>query len=213
MQLASVKYTGERTLTSPRHKMNSNFEKIHQVISSYIDISDEEWAVYSSMLRIKEFKKKDIILAEGSACKEVFFVNNGLLRVYFVDNIGEEKTFHFSLENTFATDYKSLLKGIPSNYSIQAIEDTQVIIMSDEMIKAGYEKLRNGEKLGRLLAEDYFFMFNDKIQSIYTEQPLDRYTNLNHSFPNIFQRVPQHLIASYLNISSVHLSRLKNAGK
>ncbi|MFT6411546.1 MAG: CRP-like cAMP-binding protein, partial [Flavobacteriales bacterium] len=65
--------------------MNSNFEKIHQVISSYIDISDEEWAVYSSMLRIKEFKKKDIILAEGSACKEVFFVNNGLLRVYFVD--------------------------------------------------------------------------------------------------------------------------------
>lgn len=193
--------------------MNPNFKSIHHVISSLIEINDEEWTFYSSMLREKEFKKKEIILVEGSICKEVFFVNKGLLRVFFVDNKGEEKTFHFALENTLATDYKSLLKGIPSNYSIQAMEDTQVVIMSLEMVQEGYKKLRNGEKLGRLLAEHYFFLFNEKIQSIYTETPLERYDNLTTSFPNIFQRVPQHLIASYLNISSVHLSRLKNSGK
>ena len=79
------------------------------------------------------------------------------------------------------------------------------------MLLSGYEILNNGEKLGRLLAEDYFFMFNDKIQAIYTQTPLERYHDLTISFPEIFQRVPQHLIASYLNISSVHLSRLKNA--
>lgn len=191
--------------------MNPQLKKIHQVILSYIEISDAEWDVYSSMLRVNQFKKKDILLAQGSTCKDVFYINSGLLRVYFVGKNGEEKTFHFALENTFATDYESLLKGIPSNYSIQAMEDTQVAVMSGEMIQAGYENLRNGEKLGRLLAEHYFFMFNEKIQSIYTETPLERYNNLNKSFPNIFQRVPQHLIASYLNISSVHLSRLKNA--
>lgn len=193
--------------------MNNNFKNIHQVISSFIEISDEEWSVYSSMLREKEFKKKEILLVEGSICKEVFFVNKGLLRIYFVDNYGEEKTFHFSLENTLATDYKSLLQGAPANYSIQAMEDTQVSIMSLEMIHAGYAKLRNGEKLGRLLAEHYFFIFNEKLQSIYTETPLERYNNLTDSFPNIFQRVPQRLIATYLNISSVHLSRLKNSEK
>lgn len=79
------------------------------------------------------------------------------------------------------------------------------------MLQKGYTKLRYGEKLGRLLVEDYFFIFSDKIQSIYTQSPLERYNNLTSRFPNIFQRVPQHLIASYLNISSVHLSRLKNA--
>ena len=193
--------------------MNSNFESIHQVISSFIEISDEEWVVYSSMLRTREIKKKEILLVEGNICREVFFVNCGLLRVYFIDNNGEEKTFHFALENTFATDYKSLLQQLPANYSIQAMEDTQVAIMSLEMIQEGYKRLRNGEKLGRLLAEHYFFMFNEKLQSIYTESILERYNKLTTCFPNIFQRVPQHLIASYLNISSVHLSRLKNSDK
>jgi CRP-like cAMP-binding protein len=191
--------------------MSNQFKSIQQVISSYIEISDEEWAYYSSMLQIKTLKKKTTILSEGTICKEVFFVNSGLLRIYFVDNNGEEKTFHFALEKTFTADYKSFLKGIPSNYSIQSMEDTEVLVMPFEMVQNGYSKLRFGEKLGRLIAEDYFCMFNDKIQAMYTQTPLERYNSLTASFPNIFQRVSQHLIASYLNISSVHLSRLKNA--
>ena len=191
--------------------MKEQFKNIHQVISGFIELSDEEWANYSSMFKTKEIKKKEIILHEGTICKDVFFINKGVLRFYFVDSNGEEKTFHFAIENTFATDYKSFLKRIPSSYSIQALEDTQVVTMSLEMLLSGYEILKKGEKLGRLLAEDYFFMFNDKIQAIYTQTPLERYHDLTISFPEIFQRVPQHLIASYLNISSVHLSRLKNA--
>ncbi len=190
--------------------MDNKLENIKKVISNYIEISDEEWIYYSSKFREKEIEKKEIILAEGSICRDVFFVVNGLLRVFFVDNDGEEKTFHFSLENTFSADYESFLKKIPSNYSIQALEDTTVVLMSFEMLHDGYNKLRNGEKLGRLLAEEYFFIFNDKIQSIYTKTPIERYNNLNKKFPNILQRIPQHYIASYLNISSVHLSRLKN---
>ena len=192
--------------------MNTHFKNIHQVVSSYIEISNEEWSSYSSMLQVKKIKKKSIILSEGKICKDVYFINKGLLRIFFLDNNGKEKTFHFALEKTFVTDYKSFLKKLPSNYSIQAMEDTEVMIMSFEMIHNGYKNLRNGEKLGRLLAGDYFFIFNDKIQSMYTQTPLDRYRDLTNSFPNIFQRVPQHLIASYLNISSVHLSRLKNSG-
>lgn len=184
---------------------------MHQVISSYIEITDEEWTSYSSMLGVRKIKKKTTLLSEGTLCKEVLFVSKGFLRIYFVDNNGEEKTFHFALENTFATDYKSFLKGVPSNYSIQAMEDTEVFVMSLEMVQGGYQKLQQGEKLGRRIAEDYFMMFNDKIQAIYTQTPLERYKDLTLSFPNIFQRVPQHFIASYLNISAVHLSRLKNA--
>lgn len=191
--------------------MKPEFQHIYQIISSYIEISDQEWALYSSMLKTKEIQKKEVILNEENICKDVFFINKGVLRFYFLDHNGEEKTFHFAIENTFATDYKSFLKEIPSNYSIQALEETQVVIMSLEMLLNGYKILKNGEKLGRLLAEDYFFLFNDKIQAIYTQTPIERYNNLTDKFPRIFQRVPQHLIASYLNISSVHLSRLKNA--
>ncbi|WP_347374029.1 Crp/Fnr family transcriptional regulator [Aequorivita sp. Q41] len=191
--------------------MNNQFKKIHQVISSYIEINNEEWISYSSKFRVKEIRKREIILSQGDICRDVFFVVNGLLRVFFVDNDGEEKTFYFSFENTFSTDYESFLKKIPSSYSIQALEDTTVVLMSFEMLHDGYKILSNGEKLGRLLAEEYFFIFNDKVQAIYTQSPIVRYNNLTRKFPNILQRIPQHYIASYLNISSVHLSRLKNS--
>lgn len=191
--------------------MENELDNIKEVISNYVEINDNEWIYYSSLFRVKEIKKKEIILTEGNICQDIFFVVNGLLRVFFVDNDGEEKTFHFSLENTFAADYESFLKKTPSNYSVQALEDTTVVLMSYEMLHDGYKKLRNGEKLGRLLAEEYFFIFNDKIQSIYTKTPIERYNNLQIKFPQILQRIPQHYIASYLNISSVHLSRLKNS--
>ena len=191
--------------------MQNKLENIKKVISNYIEINDEEWIYYSSKFRVIEIKKKEIILTKGNICRDVFFVLNGLLRVFFVDKDGEEKTFHFSLENTFSADYESFLKKIPSNYSIQALEDTTIVLMSFEMLHDGYKYLRNGEKLGRLLAEEYFFIFNDKIQTIYTQTPIERYNDLKEKFPNILQRIPQHYIASYLNVSSVHLSRLKNA--
>ena len=180
--------------------MESQFKNMHQVISSYIEIIDEEWTSYSSMLGVRKIKKKTTLLSEGTLCKEVLFLSKGFLRIYFVENKGEEKTFHFALEKTVA-----------SNYSIQAMEDSEVFVLSLEMVQGGYQKLQQGEKLGRRIAEDYFMMFNDKIQAIYTQTPLERYKYLTLSFPNIFQRVPQHFIASYLNISAVHLSRLKNS--
>ena len=190
--------------------MENNLDSIQKTISSLIDISDKEWSSYSQHFRVKQFKKKANIINEGDICRDVYFVEKGLLRIFYLDNNAEEKTFHFAMENTFATDYESLLKHTASNYSIQCLEDTKVILMSLDMLQEGYKTLESGEKLGRLLAEEYFFLFSDKIKSIYTKTPLERYNALNKKFPNILQRVPQHYIASYLNISSVHLSRLKN---
>ena len=191
--------------------MHTKLENIKKVISNYIEISNDEWTSYASKLCIKDIKKKEIILSQGHICSDVFFVVDGLLRMFFVDHDGEEKTFHFSFENTFSADYESFLKKIPSNYTIQAMEDTTIVLMSYEMLHEGYKSLRSGEKLGRLLTEEYFFIFNDKIQAIYTQSPIERYNNLTEKFPNILQRIPQHYIASYLNISPVHLSRLKNS--
>ena len=191
--------------------MQNELENIKTVISNYIEINDQEWTFYSSQFKVQDFKKRELLLSQGSICRDIFFVVKGLLRVFFVDNEGEEKTFHFSFENSFSADYESFLKKIPANYSIQALEDTTVVLMSFDMLHGGYKILENGEKLGRLLAEEYFFIFNDKIQAIYTQSPLERYNNLTQRFPDILQRIPQHYIASYLNISSVHLSRLKNS--
>ena len=72
--------------------------------------------------------------------------------------------------------------------------------MSFATLHEGYSILEQGEKLGRRLAEDYFFVFSNKIQSLYTETPLQRYNKMNVIFPGIVNRVSQHYIASYLNV-------------
>ncbi|HEY4831939.1 MAG TPA: hypothetical protein VIH61_05195, partial [Waddliaceae bacterium] len=75
----------------------------------------------------------------------------------------------------------------------------------------GYEHIKEGNKLGRLLAEHYFMMITDKVEEIYADDVLDRLDKLNDTFPGIDQRVPQHMIASFLGITPVHLSRLRSS--
>lgn len=188
---------------------NNGMFALYKLITQYIDISDSELEYCLSMLSYEVYKKKDILLKEGEICSKIYFVAKGLLRIYFIDDKDEEKTFHFCLENTFGTDYESFLKGIPSSFSIQAMEDTDVLVISFEMLQNIYRVLQHGEKLGRRITEEYFFLVNDKIKAIYVNAPLVRYRDMDKRFPKIHQRVPQHCIASYLNITPVHLSRLK----
>ena len=190
--------------------MSSKLSKIKTAIRSLIDINEEEWDYYSSGFTTRLYNKKEILLQSDKICDHIFFINKGLLRIFFMDKNGNESTFYFSQENDFAVDYESFLNRTPSNYTIEAMEDTQIVHMSYKMVIDGYKKLRYGEKLGRLLAEKYFIIFSRKIQNLYTKTPYERYKLLDIQFPNIRQRVPQHYIASYLNISSVHLSRLIN---
>ena len=189
--------------------MESASESIRELLTQYVELNDEEWAYFSSMLRFRRVRKGEIILAEGSLSTDIYFILNGVLRTYFTNENGEEKTFHFSLENTFATDYESFLKGSRSKYSIQALEESYLALVSIDMLKDTYKSIRDGEKLGRIIAEKYFFLWSGVIQDIYMLTPLERYNNMKCQFPDILQRIPQHYIASYLNITPVHLSRLK----
>ena len=190
--------------------MPNTLDYIHKTITSIIEVNNDEWNYFSGLFEVKELKKKEILLHADTICKNIYFVNSGLLRIYFTDNNGRESSFHFVPEHDFATDYESFLQQTPSKYFIQALEDTQVVIISNNMVLDGFKKLRYGEKLGRKLTEKYFILYCKKIQALYTQTPLDRYREMNKLFPFVLQRVPQHYIASYLNISSVHLSRLKN---
>jgi CRP/FNR family transcriptional regulator len=193
--------------------LDHNIESIRELILDYIELSEQEWEYCYPLFKVDQINKKEIVHFQNSVCRNIFFVAKGLLRIYFVDHRGEERTFHFSVEKTFATDYESFLKRVPSSYAIQALEDTTVITITFEMLQDLYKNLRHGQKLGRLIAEDYFFIINDKIKDLYGQTPLERYNKMNKNFPKILQRIPQHYIASYLNISSVHLSRLKYTSK
>ncbi|OYT16820.1 MAG: hypothetical protein B7C24_05845 [Bacteroidetes bacterium 4572_77] len=190
--------------------MKDELENIKKIFSSYIEIGEKEWEDFSSQFEIRKIMKRRVIQNEGEICKYLYFVDKGLIRVFLIDENGDEKTIHFALENTFIAEYQSLLHNTPSDYTFQALETSRVVLISFDTLQFAYEHLKYGDKLGRLLAEEYIFHYAKKQKNIYTKTPFDRYLHFNEYYPDVIKRVPQHYIASYLNISSVHLSRLIN---
>lgn len=186
-------------------------KQLLQVIQQMIDISETEWVQLSGACRTSTFKRQEILSRPGDIPNQIFFINRGIIRITVTNNNGIEHTIHFALENQFIADYSCFITKHPSLYALQATEETEVVVMPRSAIDWGYKNLSEGDKLGRLIAEYYFIYQDNRIKNLYARTPKERYDHITEIFPNIHNRVPQHMIASYLGITPVHLSRLKKS--
>jgi CRP-like cAMP-binding protein len=186
-------------------------EQIRQAMKQMINVSENELNDFLSQAITKIFKRHETVSQPNAIPNEIFFIKKGIIRVLITDNQGTEHTIHFALENQFIADYSNFMQKQPSLYTLQAVEETQVVVLPRSAIDWGYKNLAEGQKMGRLIAEFYFIYQDDRIKNIYARTPKQRYDSISEVFPNIHNRVPQHMIASYLGISPVHLSRLKKA--
>ncbi|MEL6673012.1 MAG: Crp/Fnr family transcriptional regulator [Bacteroidota bacterium] len=184
-------------------------QALRAAMRQMIRISDEEMEHFLADCHAKTFARKSLLSEPGKVANEVFFLEKGLVRVMITDYQGVEHTTHFALEHQFIADYGSFLEKIPANYALQALEEAQVIVLPRTAIEWGYASLQDGDRMGRLIAEFYFIYLDKRIQGLYGKSPKERYDEIGQIFPNIHARVPQHMIASYIGISPVHLSRLK----
>jgi CRP-like cAMP-binding protein len=190
--------------------MDNSMDKISQVMRQMIRISDGELEEFLSRVSERTFHRSEILGRPGQVPHQVFFIVKGLVRVTVIDNDGVEHTIHFALENQFIADYSSYILQQPSLYTLQALDETVTIMLPREAIEWGYRHMEEGQKLGRLIAEFYFIYQDNRIKNLYARTPKERYDGITEVFPNIHNRVPQHMIASYLGITPVHLSRLKS---
>lgn len=183
------------------------------VVRQMISISSEEQLEFVARCSTRSFRKNELLSRPGVIPNEIFFINKGLVRVLVTDPQGVEHSIHFALENQFIADYSCFMLKQPSLYALQALEDTEVVVLPRAAVEWGYENLSQGDRLGRLIAEYYFIYQDNRVANLYARSPRERYDSITDVFPNIHNRVPQHMIASYLGISAVHLSRLKKVRK
>lgn len=188
-------------------------DQIKQVMKQLIAVSDEELQAFLSRVELRTYKRQEILCYPNIIPNEIFFINRGIIRVFITDHEGNEHTIHFALENQFIADYSNFIQVKPSLYSLQTLEETELVILPRSAIEWGYKHLNEGQKMGRLIAEYYFIYQDQRIQNTYVRSPKERYDNITEVFPNIHNRVPQHMIASYLGITPIHLSRLKKADR
>ena len=180
-------------------------------ISKFIEFNEVEWTVVSQHLDVKKLKKKAHFAEPGLVCSEIGFILTGSVR-YFNIKDGEEITGYFSFENELVSSYRSFLTRQPSLNYIQALEDTQLVIITYKNMQA---MLANPllaykmERFGRLAAEYYLICYEERMCSFITKTPEERYLDLLNTGRDIIQRMPQHYIAHFLGITPVSLSRIR----
>ncbi len=187
------------------------FAIFRKKIEKYVLFNEAEWIVFQEHLLFVKLKKKDFFAEPGIVCKAFGFIVKGSVR-YFNVKDGEEITGYFSFENEFVSSYKSFLTQTPATNYIQALEDTELVTISQ---KAMQQMLANPmlaykiERFGRLIAEHYLICYEDRMSSFITRTPEERYLDLLSTGQEILQRMPQHYIAHFLGITPVSLSRIR----
>ncbi|MEY5047877.1 MAG: hypothetical protein RLZZ175_1236 [Bacteroidota bacterium] len=184
-------------------------QQLIEVIRQMICVSDAEVQHFTQMLTLKNVKKNEVLSLPDTISNEIFFIKKGIVRVKIIDKEGTEHTIHFAMENQFIADYSSFIQKVPSFYTLQTLEDTELLVLPRAAVEWGFQNMLEGQKLGRLIAEYYYIYQDQRIKNTYALTPKQRYDSISQVFPNIHNRAPQHMIASYLGITPVHLSRLK----
>ena len=185
--------------------------QLRQVINSWLTLDEYQWSLLASIFQVKTLKNKEYAALPDSEIHEILFVGEGLLRFYYIDEEGAESNKAFIAENDFACPVASAILRLPIFYGVQAIENT-VLLSADynQFIKLCDEH-PIFERFGRKLNESLLVHKELRARSLLQKDAKDRYLEFIKFSPHLVQRVPQYHIASYLGVSEVSLSRIRNA--
>jgi CRP-like cAMP-binding protein len=185
------------------------FSVLRSHILEKVNLSDKEFALATTFFVPKKVRKRQFLLQEGDVCKSLIFVSKGCLRCYSVDSKGEEHIVRFAIEGWWISDIQSFLTGKPSTNSIDAIEDSELLLIE----KAYYDNLCNVvpslAQYYKILLENNNSAAQSRIADLISTSAEDRYLKFVNTYPEIVQRVPQSQIASYLGITPQSLSRIR----
>lgn len=152
---------------------------------------------------------KTILLEEGKVADKLYLIRKGCLRLFFY-NDGKDLTFQFFFEGDFVASFDSLYKRKPSLFSLESIESTEVSVIKRDTFYNLIDKTPSLRQAYEEKLIDRFIDYQQLFLSRIKNTPQQRYEELLKEHPNIIQRVPQHYIASYLGITPVSLSRIRN---
>ena len=182
---------------------------LKQYFDRYISISEKEFERFFSLLEVKKFDKKAYLLELRKVCKHRFFLVKGLTRSYYIDHNGNEKIIQFGIENWWVTQLDSFINGAPSELYIQALEPTTTLMISKVKLEQAYVEIPIIERLFRLTTENWLIAQQRNSHFFMKADSKERYYHMVNTIPNFAQRVPQYMIASYLDITPEYLSEIR----
>lgn len=178
-------------------------------IKRFIDIDEKDIGDIQSYFKHLKVAKKENLLTEGKVCTSNYFIVKGCLRMFFVNDKGVEQTTHFALENWWLADYSSFMTKKPSEFYIQAVEKSEVMLISNTDQEKMLKHFPQMEKYYRIIHQRATAASQFRIKNLYNYSREELYRNFNELYPEFVQRVPQYLLASFLGFTPEYLSEIR----
>ncbi|WP_243743981.1 Crp/Fnr family transcriptional regulator [Tenacibaculum caenipelagi] len=178
-------------------------------MKTYLALSEEESSEILTFFDYQSYKKKETLLFAGKQCGRLFFVTKGCLQLYFINDLGNNKTIQFAIENWWLTDFIAFQNQKLSNFNIAAVENSKVLSISFSNFQELLSKFPKLEKYFRLIYETAYGAALMRLKYSYSLSKEEIFFRFREDFPDFVQRVPQYLLASFLGLTPEYLSEIK----
>lgn len=184
------------------------FDQLHQYTAQFIQLTARERQLIEDAFTFRQVPKNFLLVRDGQVARELFFINKGLLRLYYQKD-GEYITGFIFRENLFASSYDSFLQRSPSIQLLDTLEDCELLSLTKDKMDELYEQVPKFNILTRKIAEQRFINAQQILSSFLLDTPEERYLKFIEKNGDLLLRVPHHMLASFLGITPVSLSRIR----
>lgn len=187
-----------------------DFSAILKYIGRYIQLTVEEEAFYTSLLKLKKVRKKQFIGQPDFVFNHRTYIVKGAMRSYMLDANGQDHTVAFGIDDWWIADFNSYIYQQPATLFVEALEESTLIQISYDDEQKLLETYPKFEKFYRILAQNGYAHLQRRILADISLTATERYENFLSKYPLVAARVPQYALASYLGISHELLSKIRN---
>ncbi|CAL2088317.1 Crp/Fnr family transcriptional regulator [Tenacibaculum sp. 190524A02b] len=188
--------------------MDSN--PLIEYISKHISLTQDEIDIITDYIKYRKYLKGQFIVQQGDVCRNESFVVSGCAKTFHIDSDGQEHIVTFAIENWWASDFGSFITQSPANFNVQCIENTEVIQFSYDSLQLMFAKVPKMERFVRLVTQKAYVASQQRVIRNFSMSAKSQYLKFKKLYPQIEQRVPQYMIASYLGITKEFLSKIKS---
>jgi CRP-like cAMP-binding protein len=181
---------------------------LKKFISRFVTLSDAELEEVANMFKHKAVKKNSYVLKEGDTCKDLVFVQKGCLRLYYVkDDI--DVSVWFAFQHSSAIEIYSFISENPSEYFLQAIEDSEVLYLPKTALKKLYQQQPKMQEMMRNFWEAVLLDLINRFTALQKDSAEKRYLDLLNKQPDYLETIPQKYLASFIGVTPTSLSRIR----
>lgn len=178
-------------------------------IKKHTQISDENLEKFSNAFTLQKVVKKEFLLKEGEICQFEGFVTGGCFKVFHSDQDGTEHTLYFAIEDWWVADVDSFTNSKPSQLNIQALENSEVLLISKQNKEKLYQEIPEIEKLFRIMSQKNLVALQRRMIDNLSKTADQRYLDFLAKYPKITQRLSNIQIAAYLGVSPEFVSKIR----